>query len=142
MNEQLVKPLNDMIRSAQIQVPEQVQDMIEEGLKNTRTSWDAISSSLNDAAVAQTNATKILGDQLLQNMTANFDATSDAVQALTKAKTLSDVQNIQVNFVRDHTARMMKQWNDWWSLSMKVGEDAAATVSAMSTAAARPAKRR
>ena len=142
MNEQLSKPFNDMIRSAQIQVPEQVQDMIEEGLKNTRTSWDAISSSLNDATVAQTNATKILGDQLLQNMTANFDATSDAVQALTKAKTLSDVQNIQVNFVRDHTARMMKQWNDWWSLSMKVGEEAASTVSAMATPSTRIAKKR
>jgi len=141
VNEQLVKPLNDMIRSAQIQVPEQVQDMIEEGLKNTRTSWDAISSSLNDAAVAQTNATKFLGDQLLHNMTANFDATSDAVQALTKAKTLSDVQNIQVNFVRDHTARMMKQWNDWWSLSMKVGEEAASTVSAMATPSTRIAKK-
>ena len=142
MNEQLTKPLNDMIRSAQIQVPEQVQDMIEEGLKNTRTSWDAISSSLKDAAVAQTNATKILGDELLHNMTANFDATSDAVEALTKAKTLSDVQNIQVNFVRDHTARMMKQWNDWWSLSMKVGEEAASTVSAMATPSTRIAKKR
>ena len=142
MNEQLAKPLNDMIRNAQIQVPEQVRDMIEEGLKNTRTSWDAMSSSLNDAAVAQANASKALGDQFRHNMTANFDATSDAVQALTKAKTLSDVQNIQVNFVRDHTARMMKQWNDWLSLSMKVGEDAAASVSAMSTAATRTAKKR
>ena len=141
MNEQLVKPLNDMIRGAQIQVPEEVLEMFEEGLKNTRTSWDAISSSLNDAAVAQTNATKILGDQLLQNMTANFDATSDAVQALTKAKTLSDVQNIQVNFVQDHMARMMKQWNEWMSLSMKVGENAATTVSSMATAATRAAKR-
>ena len=36
MNEQLAKPLNEMIRSAQIQVPEQVRDMIEEGLKNSR----------------------------------------------------------------------------------------------------------
>ena len=142
MNEQLAKPLNDMIRNAPIQVPEQVRDMIEEGLKNTRTSWDAMSSSLNDAAVAQANASKALGDQFLHNMTANFDATSDAVQALTKAKTLSDVQNIQVNFVRDHTARMMKQWNDWLSLSMKVGEDAAASVSAMSRAATRTAKKR
>jgi len=142
VNEQLAKPLNDMIRSAQIQVPEQVRDMIEEGLKNTRTSWDAISSSLNDAAVAQTKATKAMGDQLLHNMNTNFDATSDAVQALTKAKTLSDVQNIQVNFVRDHTARMMKQWNDWLSLSMKVSEDAAAVVSTMATAATRTAKKR
>ncbi len=142
MNEQLAKPLNDMIRNAQIQVPQQVRDMIEEGLKNTRTSWDAISSSLNDAAVAQTKASQALGDQFLHNMTANLDATSDAVQALTKAKTLSDLQNIQVNFVRDHTARMMKQWNDWLSLSMKVGEDAAATLSAMATAPTRTAKKR
>ncbi len=142
MNEQLAKPLNDMIQGAQIQVPEQVREMIEEGLKNTRTSWDVISSSAKDAATVQTKTIKTLGDQVLQNMTANFDATSDAVQALSKAKTLSDVQSIQINFVRDHTARLMKQWNDWLSLSMKLGEDAAETLSAMSTAATRTAKKR
>ena len=141
MNEQLAKPLNDMIRGAQIQMPEQIREMVEEGLKNTRTSWDAISSSLNNAAAVQTNATQALGDQVVSNMTTNIDATLDAVQALTKARTLSDVQSIQANFVQDHMARMMKQWNEWMSLSMKVGENAAATVSSMATAATRAAKR-
>jgi len=141
VNEQLAKPLNDMIRGAQIQMPEQIREMVEEGLKNTRTSWDAISSSLNDAAVVQTNATQALGDQVVSNMTTNFDATLDAVEALTRARTLSDVQSIQANFVQDHMARMMKQWNEWMSLSMKVGENAAATVSSMATAATRAAKR-
>ena len=74
-------------------------------------------------------------------MTTNIDATLDAVQALTKARTLSDVQSIQANFVQDHMARMMKQWNEWMSLSMKVGENAATTVSSMATAATRAAKR-
>jgi len=141
VNQQLVKPLNDMIRGAQIQVPEQIREMVEEGLKNTRTSWDAISSSLNDAAAVQSNATQALGDQVASNMTTNIDATLDAVQALTKARTLSDVQTIQANFVRDHMARMMKQWNEWMSLSMKVGQDTTATVSSMATTATRTAKR-
>jgi len=141
VNEQLAKPLNDMIRGAQIQMPEQIREMVEEGLKNTRTSWDAISSSLNDAAVVQTNATQALGDQVVSNMTTNIDATLDAVQALTKARTLSDVQSIQANFVQDHMARSMKQWNEWMSLSMKIGESAAATVSSMASAATRTAKR-
>ena len=74
-------------------------------------------------------------------MTTNFDATLDAVEALTRARTLSDVQSIQANFVQDHMARMMKQWNDWWSLSMKVGEEAASTVSAMATPSTRIAKK-
>ena len=141
MNQQLAKPLNDMIRGAQIQVPEQIREMVEEGLKNTRTSWDAISSSLNNAAAVQTNATQALGDQVVSNMTTNIDATLDAVQALTKARTLSDVQSIQANFVQDHMARSMKQWNEWMSLSMKIGESAAATVSSMASAATRTAKR-
>ena len=141
MNEQLAKPLNDMIRGAQIQMPEQIREMVEEGLKNTRTSWDAISSSLNNAAAVQTNATQALGDQVVSNMTTNIDATLDAVQALTKARTLSDVQSIQANFVQDHMARSMKQWNEWMSLSMKIGESAAATVSSMASAATRTAKR-
>jgi len=141
VNQQLAKPLNDMIRGAQIQMPEQIREMVEEGLKNTRTSWDAISSSLNNAAAVQTNATQALGDQVVSNMTTNIDATLDAVQALTKARTLSDVQTIQANFVQDHMARMMTQWNEWMSLSMKVGENAAATVSSMATAATRAAKR-
>lgn len=141
MNQQLAKPLNDMIRGAQIQVPEQIREMVEEGLKNTRTSWDAISSSLNDAAAVQTNATQALGDQVVSNMTTNIDATLDAVQALTKARTLSDVQSIQAKFVQDHMARMMKQWNEWMSLSMKVGQDTAATVSSMATTATRSTKR-
>jgi len=141
VNEQLVKPLNDMIRGAQIQMPEQIREMVEEGLKKTRTSWDAISSSLNDAAAVQTNATQALGDQVVSNMTTNIDATLDAVQALTKARTLSDVQSIQAKFVQDHMARMMKQWNEWMSLSMKVGQDTAATVSSMATTATRSTKR-
>ena len=141
MNQQLAKPLNDMIRSAQIQVPEQIREMVEEGLKNTRTSWDAISSSLNDAAAVQTNATQALGDQVVSNMTTNIDATLDAVQALTKARTLSDVQSIQAKFVQDLMARMMTQWNEWMSLSMKVGQDTAATVSSMATTATRSTKR-
>ena len=141
MNQQLAKPLNDMIRGAQIQMPEQIREMVEEGLKTTRTSWDAISSSLNEAAAVQTNATQALGDQVVSNMTTNIDATLDAVQALTKARTLSDVQGIQAKFVQDHMARMMTQWNEWMSLSMKVGENAAATVSSMATAATRAAKR-
>ena len=141
MNQQLAKPLNDMIRGAQIQMPEQIREMVEEGLKNTRTSWDAISSSLNDAAAVQTNATQALGDQVVSNMTTNIDATLDAVQALTKARTLSDVQSIQAKFVQDHMARMMKQWNEWMSLSMKVGQDTAATVSSMATTATRSTKR-
>ncbi len=142
MNEQLAKPLNDMIRGAQIQVPEEVMEMFEEGLKNTRTSWDAISSSLNDAAIVQTNATKAFGDQVMRNVTANFDATLDTVEAVTKARTLSEVQSIQASFVQDHIGRMMKQWNDWVSLSMKVGEKAASTVSAMPTAVTRTSKKR
>jgi hypothetical protein len=141
VNQQLAKPLNDMIRGAQIQMPEQIREMVEEGLKNTRTSWDAISSSLNNAAAVQTNATQALGDQVASNMTTNIDATLDAVQALTKARTLSDVQSIQAKFVQDHMARMMKQWNEWMSLSMKVGQDTAATVSSMATTATRAAKR-
>lgn len=142
MNEQLAKPLNDMIRGAQIQVPEEVLEMFEEGLKNTRTSWDAISSSLNDAAIVQTNATKAFGDQVMRNVTANFDATLDTVEAVTKARTLSEVQSIQASFVQDHIGRMMKQWNDWVSLSMKVGEKAASTVSAMPTAVMSTSKKR
>jgi hypothetical protein len=130
-----------MIRGAQIQMPEQIREMVEEGLKKTRTSWDAISSSLNDAAAVQTNATQALGDQVVSNMTTNIDATLDAVQALTKARTLSDVQSIQAKFVQDHMARMMKQWNEWMSLSMKVGQDTAATVSSMATTATRSTKR-
>jgi len=141
VNQQLAKPLNDMIRGSQIQMPEQIREMVEEGLKNTRTSWDAISSSLNNAAAVQTNATQALGDQVVSNMTTNIDATLDAVQALTKARTLSDVQSIQAKFVQDHMARMMKQWNEWMSLSMKVGQDTAATVSSMATTATRSTKR-
>lgn len=141
MNEHLAKPLNDMIRGAQIQVPEEVMEMFEEGLKNARTSWDAISSSLNDAAVVQTDATKAFGDQILRNMTANVDATLDTVEAVMKARTLSEVQSIQVSFVQDHMTLMTKQLHEWMGLSMKVGEDAAATVSAMATAATGTAKR-
>ena len=142
MNEQLAKPLNEMIRGAQIEVPEQIRKMIEKSIDNTRTSWDVVSSSLNNAATSQTNATKTLSDQVWHNMTTNFDATLDMAQALTKAKTLSEVQSVQANFFREHITRTMNQWNEWLNFSMKLSEEAAATVSAMATAAKRTAKRR
>jgi len=66
----------------------------------------------------------------------------DAAQALAKARTLSEAQNVQANFIHDHMTRTMKQWNDWFNLSMRVSEEAAATVSTMATAATRTAKKR
>jgi len=130
-----------MIQGAQIHMPEPVRDMVEEGLKKTQSSWNAISSSLTEAAVVQATATKAVGEQVLQNMTVNFDATLDAAHALTNAKTLSEVQSIQVNFVHDYMTRMMTQFNEWMNLSMKVHEDAAEVVSTMATAATETVKR-
>jgi hypothetical protein len=74
-------------------------------------------------------------------MTVNFDATLDAAHALTNAKTLSEVQSIQVNFVHDYMTRMMTQFNEWMNLSMKVQEDAAEVVSTMATAVTETVKR-
>jgi hypothetical protein len=130
-----------MIQGAQIHMPEPVRDMVEEGLKKTQSSWNAISSSLTEAAVVQATATKAVGEQVLQNMTVNFDATLDAAHALTNAKTLSEVQSIQVNFVHGYMTRMMTQFNEWVNLSMKVHEDAAEVVSTMATAVTETVKR-
>lgn len=141
MNQQLTTPLSEMIQGAQIHMPEPVRDMVEEGLKKTQSSWNAISSSLTEAAVVQATATKAVGEQVLQNMTVNFDATLDAAHALTNAKTLSEVQSIQVNFVHDYMTRMMTQFNEWMNLSMKVQEDAAEVVSTMATAVTETVKR-
>lgn len=141
MNQQLTTPLSEMIQGAQIHMPEPVRDMVEEGLKKTQSSWNAISSSLTEAAVVQATATKAVGEQVLQNMTVNFDATLDAAHALTNAKTLSEVQSIQVNFVHGYMTRMMTQFNEWMNLSMKVHEDAAEVVSTMATAVTETVKR-
>lgn len=141
MNQQLTTPLSEMIQGAQIHMPEPVRDMVEEGLKKTQSSWNAISSSLTEAAVVQATATKAVGEQVLQNMTVNFDATLDAAHALTNAKTLSEVQSIQVNFVHGYMTRMMTQFNEWVNLSMKVHEDAAEVVSTMATAVTETVKR-
>lgn len=141
MNQQLTTPLSEMIQGAQIHMPEPVRDMVEEGLKKTQSSWNAISSSLTEAAVVQATATKAVGEQVLQNMTVNFDATLDAAHALTNAKTLSEVQSIQVNFVHGYMTRMMTQFNEWMNLSMKVHEDAAEVVSTMATAVTGTVKR-
>jgi len=141
VNQQLTTPLSEMIQGAQIHMPEPVRDMVEEGLKKTQSSWNAISSSLTEAAVVQATATKAVGEQVLQNMTVNFDATLDAAHALTNAKTLSEVQSIQVNFVHGYMTRMMTQFNEWMNLSMKVHEDAAEVVSTMATAVTETVKR-
>lgn len=141
MNQQLTTPLSEMIQGAQIHMPEPVREMVEEGLKKTQSSWNAISSSLTEAAVVQATATKAVGEQVLQNMTVNFDATLTAAHALTNAKTLSEVQSIQVNFVHDYMTRMMTQFNEWMNLSMKVHEDAAEVVSTMATAVTETVKR-
>jgi hypothetical protein len=65
----------------------------------------------------------------------------DAAQALTKAKTLSEFQSIQANFVHDYMTRMMTQFNEWMSLSMKVHEDASEVVSTMATTVTETVKR-
>jgi hypothetical protein len=137
VNQLLANPLSELISGGQIQVPAQVKEMMEEGLGRARTAWGTACATVKDAADAQSSATKTIGDHLARSMTVNVNAAFDAAQALTKARTLAQAQSIQVDFIQDHMSRMMEQSRQWIDLNAKIGQELAAAVSEMASAAAK-----
>lgn len=107
-------------------VPEPVQSLIQDSVGKSREFYLKAAAATQDGAkvlteLAETtwSSTKMLNDKVLQNVSANAEATFDAAQAIAKAKSPPEVAKIQTEFVQQLTSRVTAQSKEFLDLSVR-----------------------
>ena len=77
---------------------------------------------------------KTIGEKVLLNTEANTKAAFDAAQAISRAKTLPEMANLQSSYLQKQAADAVVQTQGYFELSMKVAQQ---TIEAMNSAAAK-----
>ena len=121
-------------------MPEPVQAVIQDSVGKSREFYSKAATATQDGAKVLTeladtawSSTKMLNDKIIQNATANAEATFDAAQAIARATSFSEVAKIQSEFVQQFTAKVAAQSKEFFDLSTRatqhVFETAQATAS-------------
>jgi phasin family protein len=107
-------------------VPEHVQALMQDGVAKSRELYTKGAAATQDGAkvlseLADTtwSSTKMLNDKVLQNVTANAEATFEAAHAIAKAKSLAEVAKIQTDFVQQLATKTTSQTKEFFDLSAR-----------------------
>ena len=128
MNEYVAKEVFNQAEKffKEARVPEPVQSLIQDSVGKSREFYSQAAAATQDGAkvlteLAETtwSSTKMLNDKVLQNVSANAEATFDAAQAIAKAKSLPEVAKIQSEFVQQLTGKVAAQSKEFFDLSAR-----------------------
>jgi hypothetical protein len=118
-------------------VPEPVQSVMQDGVSKSREFYSRAATATQDGAkvlaeLADTawSNTKMLNDKIIQNATANAEATFDAAQAIARATSFSEVAKIQSEFVQQLTAKAAAQSKEFFDLSARATQHVFETAQA------------
>jgi hypothetical protein len=107
-------------------VPEPVQVAMQESVGKSREFYSKAAAATQDGAKVLTeladtawSSTKMLNAKILENASANAEATFDAAQALARAKSLTEVAKIQTEFIQHITAKAAAQSKEFFDLSAR-----------------------
>ena len=121
-------------------VPEQVQSLIQDSVAKSRDVYSKTAAAAQDGTkilteLAETSwsSTKMLNDKMLQNMSVNAEASFDAVQAMAKATSFSEVAKIQSEFVQQLTAKTAVQSKEFFDLSARATQHVFEAMQAAAT---------
>jgi hypothetical protein len=118
-------------------VPEQFQAAMQDGVGKSREFYSKAAAVTQDGAkvlteVADTawSSTKMLNAKIIENTTANAEATFDAAQAIARATSFSEVAKIQSEFVLALTAKAAAQSKEFFDLSARATQHVIETAQA------------
>ena len=118
-------------------VPEPVQSVIQDSVGKSRELYSKAATATQDGAKVLTELadtawsnTKMLNDKIIQNATANAEATFDAALAVARAKSFSEVAKIQSEFVQQLTAKAAAQSKEFFDLSSRATQHVIETAQA------------
>ena len=125
-------------------VPEPVQSAIQDSVGKSREFYSKAATATQDGAKVLTeladtawSSTKMLNDKIIQNATANAEATFDAAQAIARATSFSEVAKIQSEFLQQITAKAAAQSKEFFDLSARATQHVIETAQ---VAAGKPLK--
>lgn len=136
MNEQFMKQTEEMMAAAKnIQMPENVQAMAEEGVARGRETYEKITAvareattGMEEVTVAQTRGARELSEQFFDVMAANTEAAFDAAAAMAGAKSLPEAARMQADFVQQQMAKAGEQTKELYETSSRVTRETVETL--------------
>ena len=87
--------------------------------------------ALTDIADTAWGSTKILNEQVAQNVISNIDATFAAAQLMSGAKSLPEIAKLQREFLQNFAAQSMQQTTELFDLSTRASRNVLEKIQAL-----------
>ena len=127
-------------------LPENVQAIAQQSVAKTQEFYTKSTAVAQESAkvlteVAETvwGSTKMLNEKLVQNLTANIDASFAAAHAIAKAQSLPEAFKLQTEFFQKLAAQTSEQTKEFFDLSTRATQHVVEQVQAASMKAMKPA---
>jgi phasin family protein len=130
---------------ADARVPQNVQAIAQDGVARTHEFYKKNSAAAQERAkilaeVAETTwgNTKMLNEKLVQNLTANINASFAAAHAIAKAQSLPEAVKLQTEFFQKLATQATEQTKEFFDLSTRATQHMFEQVQTATTKAMKP----
>ncbi len=149
MIDKVSKQAQEMFEAAvNLEVPPKIRAMAEESVAKAREAnakWNAASSTgataLEKTVLATQASFKTVAEKVMANTMANAEAAFDAAQKLARAKSLTEVAQIQAAFAQEQVAKAGEQAKALLELSTKAAKETNDTLTAIAAKAVEDLKK-
>ena len=128
-----------------VRLPENVQAIAQQGVAKTHEFYTKSAATAQENAkilteVAETawGSTKMLNEKLVQNFTANIEASFVVAHAIAKAQSLPEAFKLQTEFFQKLAAQTTEQTKEFFDLSTRATQHVFEQVQAGATKAMKP----
>jgi phasin family protein len=129
----------------EVRLPENVQAIAQQGVAKTHEFYTKSAATAQESAkvlteVAETawGSTKMLNEKLVQNFTANIEASFVVAHAIAKAQSLPEALKLQTEFFQQLAAQTTEQTKEFFDLSTRATQHVFEQVQAGATKAMKP----
>ena len=143
LGNQAFSPAEQFLKDARL--PEHLQAITQQSVAKTQEFYTKSNAAAQESAkvlteVAQTawGSTKMLNEKLVQNMTANIDASFAAAHAIAKAQSLPEAFKLQSEFFQKLAAQTSEQTKEFFDLSTRATQHVFEQVQAAATKTMKP----
>ena len=128
-----------------VRLPENVQAIAQQGVAKTHEFYTTSAATVQESAkvlteVAETawGSTKMLNEKLVQNFTANIEASFAVAHAIAKAQSLPEALKLQTEFFQKLAAQTTEQTKEFFDLSTRATQHVFEQVQAGTAKAMKP----
>lgn len=128
-----------------VRLPENVQAIAQQGVAKTHEFYTKSAATAQESAKALTEvaetawgSTKMLNEKLVQNFTANIEASFVVAHAIAKAQSLPEALKLQTEFFQKLAAQTAEQTKEFFDLSTRATQHVFEQVQAGATKAMKP----